>query len=80
MKNDVHNLLCCILTLLFSMQLKSKEFHSSSFSENQLFHNDVQVTNFTGQAVSASLNKGGIVSDKKTQLYIQQFIQQCYQK
>ena len=69
MKNDVHNLLCCILMLLFSMQFKSQDIHSSSFSENQLFHNALQANHFTGQAISSLLNKGGIVSDKKTQLY-----------
>ena len=68
MKNDVHNLLCCILTLLFSMQFKSQDIHSSSFSKNKLLHNTEQVNHFTSQAISSSINKSGIVQGKKTQL------------
>ena len=48
MKNDVHNLLCCILMLLLSLQTKSQDIHFSQFSETTLLRNPALAGLFAG--------------------------------
>ncbi len=49
MKNDVHNILCCILfILLFSLQAKSQDIHFSQFFEAPLLRNPALAGLFAG--------------------------------
>jgi type IX secretion system PorP/SprF family membrane protein len=48
MKNDVHNILCCILLLLTTMQAKSQDIHFSQFFEAPLLRNPSLAGLFAG--------------------------------
>lgn len=48
MKNDVHNLLCCVLILLTSLQVKSQDIHFSQFFEAPLLRNPALAGLFAG--------------------------------
>lgn len=48
MKNDVHNILCCMLMLLLASQAKSQDIHFSQFSEAPLLRNPALAGLFAG--------------------------------
>ncbi len=48
MKNDVHNILCCIFILLLSLQVTGQDIHFSQFFETPLLRNPALAGLFSG--------------------------------